>query len=63
MTNLLDLIRRRPGLLAWVVLSIAMVALLIWSSGDAGLLPSQLAAMIAATIALAGACVWIVSWE
>lgn len=63
MPNLLDGVKRRPMLLAWLLLSIAMVAILIWSSGDAGLLPNQLAAMIVATIVLAGACVWIVTWE
>ena len=63
MSRLMELVKRRPMLVAWVLLSIAMVTLLLWSSSDIGLLPSQLLAMIVATIALAGACVGIVSWE
>jgi hypothetical protein len=45
------------------VLAIGMVAILVYTSRDVGLQPSQLFAMIVATIALAGACVWIISWE
>ncbi|MBM4418072.1 MAG: hypothetical protein FJ033_07145 [Chloroflexi bacterium] len=54
---------RHPLLTSWAVLAIAMVALLVYTSRDVGLLPSQLAAMIVATVLLAGACVWIISWE
>ncbi len=63
MTGLTELVKRHPLIVAWILMSIAMVAILLVSTGDANLLPSQLAAMIAATIVLAGACVWIVSWE
>ena len=52
-----------PFLTAWVLLAIGMVAILVWTSGDAHLLPRQLAVLVVATIALAGACVWIISWE
>ena len=54
---------RHPLLLSWIALSIGMVAILVYTSRDVGLQPSQLFAMIVATIALAGACVWIISWE
>jgi hypothetical protein len=54
---------RHPMLVSWVALAIGMVAILVYTSRDVGLLPSQLAAMIVATILLAGACVWIISWE
>jgi hypothetical protein len=54
---------RRPFITAWVVLAIAMVAVLLWASKDVGLLPGQLAALVVTTILLAGACVWIISWE
>lgn len=47
----------------WVVLAIGMVAMLVYSSKDAGLLPQQLAALIGSTIVLAGLCVWIINWE
>jgi len=35
----------------------------LWASRDVGLLPRQLAALVVVTILLAGACVWIISWE
>ena len=54
---------QHPYLTAWVVLAIGMVASLFWAARDAGLLPSQMAALVVATILLAGACVWIISWE
>lgn len=50
-------------IVAWIMLAIGMVAILLWASKDVGLLPGQLAALVAATILLAGACVWIISWE
>lgn len=54
---------RHPYLTAWVVLAIGMVAILLWAAQGAELLPSQMATLIVATIVLAGACVWIISWE
>jgi hypothetical protein len=48
---------------AWVALAIGMVAILLYTSRDVGLQPSQTFAMVVATIALAGACVWIISWD
>jgi hypothetical protein len=54
---------RHPLIVAWVVLAIGMVAILLYTSRDVGLLPSQTFAMVVATVALAGACVWIISWE
>lgn len=56
-------VSRHSSIAAWIVLAVGMVAILLWASKDVGLLPSQLAALIVATIALAGACVWIISWE
>lgn len=58
-----ELIQRHPQLTAWVALAIAMVAMLLFSAKDVGLLPSQMAALIVATVGLAGLCVWIISWE
>lgn len=40
-----------------------MVAILLWTSGDARLLPQQTVFLVLVTVALAGACVWIVSWD
>jgi hypothetical protein len=52
-----------PRLSAWFVLAVGMVAILIWSARDVGLLPRQWAALIVATIGLAGLCIWIIGWE
>lgn len=52
-----------PRLAAWFVLAAGMVAILVWSARDVGLLPHQWAALIVATIGLAGLCVWIIGWE
>jgi hypothetical protein len=54
---------RHPMILAWIALSIGMVAILLYTSRDVGLQPSQQLAMVIATIALAGACVWIITWD
>jgi hypothetical protein len=70
-----DLVRRRvvdslkrflnqhPQLAAWIVLAVGMVVILVWSARDVGLEPGQWAALIVATIGLAGLCVWIIGWE
>ncbi|RPI58954.1 MAG: hypothetical protein EHM56_00340 [Chloroflexi bacterium] len=58
-----DWARRHPRLLMWAVLAIGMVIILVWSARDVGLLPGQWAALIVATILLAGLCVWIIGWE
>jgi hypothetical protein len=57
------LIERLPRLSAWFVLALGMVILLVIEARDVGLLPGQWAALIVATILVAGACVWIISWE
>ncbi|GAB4474813.1 MAG: hypothetical protein Kow00124_15200 [Anaerolineae bacterium] len=56
-------IEQHPRLSAWVMLAIGMVILLVIEARDVGLLPGQWVAIIAATILVAGACVWIISWE
>ena len=40
-----------------------MVALLVHEARNVGLLPSQWVALIVATVLVAGACIWIISWE
>ena len=52
-----------PRLAAWIILAVGMVIILVWSARDVGLLPGQWAALIIATIGLAGLCVWIIGWE
>jgi len=58
-----DWARRHPRLLMWAVLAVGMVIILVLSARDVGLLPGQWAALIVATILLAGLCVWIIGWE
>ena len=55
--------RSHPYLTCWIVLAIGMVIMLLASSTQAGLLPSQLAFLAVMTVLLAGGCVWIISWD
>jgi hypothetical protein len=52
-----------PNLVSWAVLAIGMVVIVIIAARNVGFQPGQWAALIAATIGLAGLCVWIISWE
>jgi hypothetical protein len=63
MSSVKDFVLRHPRLTAWFVLAVGMVAILVWSARDVGLLAHQWAALIVATIGLAGLCVWIIGWE
>lgn len=54
---------RHPRLAAWIILSLGMVVLLVIEARDVGLLALQWAALVVATVLVAGACVWIISWE
>jgi hypothetical protein len=40
-----------------------MVIILILAAREVGFQPGQWAALVVATILLAGLCVWIISWE
>ncbi|RLC83643.1 MAG: hypothetical protein DRI37_10000 [Chloroflexi bacterium] len=63
MEKIKQFITEHPQWASWIVLSIGMVVILIWSARDVGLLTSQWAALIVATIATAGLAVWIIGWE
>jgi len=63
MASLRKLWNDHPNLVSWLVLAIGMVVIVIFAARNVGFLPGQWAALIAATIALAGLCVWIISWE
>jgi len=56
-------VARHPRLTAWAALAVGMVAILIWSARNVGLEALQWAALIVATILLAGLCVWIIGWD
>ena len=63
MSSLKQFAVQHPRLMSWFVLAVGMVVILVWSARDVGLLPAQWAALIVATIGLAGLCVWIIGWE
>ena len=63
MSSVKQFINQHPRLTAWFVLAVGMVIILVWSARDVGLLAGQWAALIVATIGLAGLCVWIIGWE
>ena len=63
MATLRKWIDQHPRLAAWLALAIGMVVIVVLSAKDVGLLPTQMLALVAATIGLAGLCVWIISWE
>ncbi|HOS79527.1 MAG TPA: hypothetical protein PLJ24_04615 [Anaerolineae bacterium] len=63
MAKIKTFITAHPQWTSWIVLSIGMVLILIWSARDVGLLAGQWAALIVATIAVAGLAVWIIGWE
>ena len=52
-----------PRVAAWIVLSLGMVILLVIEAKDVGLLATQWLELVVATVLVAGACVWIISWE
>jgi protein-S-isoprenylcysteine O-methyltransferase Ste14 len=58
-----EFVTRHPQITAWIVLAVGMVAILLWSAKDVGLLPGQMFALAIATVLVAGLCVWIISWE
>ena len=54
---------QHPMLAAWAVLSIGMVAIFMWASKDVALLSPQRLALALISVAVAGLCIWIISWE
>lgn len=59
----INLMETYPRLSAWFVLALGMVIILVIEARDVGLLPGQWVALIVATILVAGACIWIISFE
>jgi hypothetical protein len=52
-----------PVLSNWLVLAVGFVVILYFSAQHVGFTPPQWAALIAATVGLAGLCAWIINWE
>jgi hypothetical protein len=63
MSQLRKLWHDHPNLVSWLILAFGMVVIVVIAARNVGFTTSQWAALIAATIALAGLCVWIISWE
>ncbi len=63
MNELRRFYEEHPNLTAWIVLSLGMLLIVVWSARDVGFLPAQWLALGLATVLLAGLCVWIISWE
>jgi MFS superfamily sulfate permease-like transporter len=63
MESIKRFVNEHPQWTSWIVLAVGMVAILVWSARDVGLLPGQWAALIIATILVAGLAVWIIGWE
>ena len=63
MRNWKAMMEARPRLWSWILLAAGMVILLLIASKDVPLEWSQRAALVVATIALAGLCVWIIDLE
>jgi K+ transporter len=61
--SIIRLIETWPRITAWIVLAVGCVALLVYEARDVGLTTGNWIALIVATIAVAGLCIWIVSWE
>jgi hypothetical protein len=51
-----------PNLLSFVILAIGMLIILYFSARHVGFTSIQWLALAAATVALAGLSVWIISW-
>jgi hypothetical protein len=63
MDKIKQFVNEHPQWTSWIVLAVGMVAILVWSARDVGLLAGQWAALIIATILVAGLAVWIIGWE
>ncbi len=63
MNKIIEGIKSHPKLSAWLVLAAGMVAIISYEARDVGLLAGQWAALIVATVLVAGLCVWIIGWE
>lgn len=63
MDKITKFVHAHPQWTSWIALSIGMVAILLYSVRNVGLLAGQMIALIVATVAVAGLAVWIIGWE
>jgi hypothetical protein len=52
-----------PNLFSWALLAVGMIIIVVIAARNVGVKPGQWAALLGATVALAGLCVWIIGWE
>jgi hypothetical protein len=62
MRRIRDWFGRHPLVANWLLLSIGMVAILLWAATDTPFTSGQRAALIVATILVAGLCARIIGW-
>ena len=62
-SSLIQRLRNHPNIIMWLLLSLGMVAMVLYAAKDVGFLPMQTLALVIATVILAGLCVWIINWE
>jgi hypothetical protein len=58
-----QLFERHPNLMTWLGLAVGMEVILVWSARDQEFTAQQWWWLSFATVVLAGACAWIISWE
>lgn len=63
MKTIKGLFERRPRVMAWLVLAVAMLVIFLVASRGVALEPLQRVALAGVVVLLAGACVWIIYWE
>ena len=63
MSRLRNLWNGHPNLILWFVLAVGMVVVVAIAARNVGFNTAQWAVLFAATVGLAGLCVWIISWE
>ena len=65
--RIMDTLKRfwtnHPILSNWLILTVGMVVILYFSARHVGFEPGQWAALVGATVLLAGLCAWIINWE
>ena len=54
---------RHPNILSFVILAVGMLIILYFSARHVGFTGTQWLALAAATLLLAGLCVWIIGWD
>ena len=63
MSVLRDWLRRHPRLVAWVILSGALVAVVAFDTRSLGLRGARLLLLVLAALGVSAAAVWIVGWD